>query len=131
MGFTTACIAQRRSTLVFCVNLAHVRDLTATFREAGVDARYVHAGTPAAERKALIADFRAGAFPVLLNCGELIVGSNDIQSSMMCSNIDRRHGHTQHRLYHCRQTDPFSKCLCSDGGCKVAPYPKMSLQMKY
>ncbi len=62
-------VAQRRSTLVFCVNLAHVRDLTATFREAGVDARYLHAATPAAERKALIADFRAGAFPVLLNCG--------------------------------------------------------------
>ena len=64
-------IAQRKSTLVFCVNLAHVRDLTAAFREAGVDARYLHAGTPAAERKALIADFRAGVFPVLLNCGEL------------------------------------------------------------
>ena len=61
--------ADRKSTLVFCVNLAHVRDLTNTFREAGVDARYVYAGTPAEERRALISGFKAGAFPVLLNCG--------------------------------------------------------------
>ncbi|THH01805.1 hypothetical protein EW026_g935 [Hermanssonia centrifuga] len=58
----------RKSTLVFCVNLAHVRDLTQAFRDAGVDARYVYSGTPAAERKALIAAFKAQGFPVLLNC---------------------------------------------------------------
>ncbi|KAI0094834.1 P-loop containing nucleoside triphosphate hydrolase protein [Irpex rosettiformis] len=68
--------SQRKSTLVFCVNLAHVRDLTATFREAGVDARYIHAGTPAPDRKALIADFRAGTFPVLLNCAILTEGAD-------------------------------------------------------
>ncbi len=54
---------------MFCVNLAHVRDLTQAFRDAGVDARYVYSGTPAAERKALIAAFKAQGFPVLLNCG--------------------------------------------------------------
>lgn len=62
--------AMRRSTLVFCVNLAHVRDLTDAFRRAGVDARYLHAGTPALERNTLISAFRAGEFPVLLNCGK-------------------------------------------------------------
>jgi ATP-dependent helicase IRC3 len=62
---------------VFCVNLAHVRDLTAAFRGAGVDARYVHAGTPAAERKSLLVDFQAGKFPVLLNCGQSIKSRND------------------------------------------------------
>lgn len=60
----------RQSTLVFCVNLAHLRELTNTFREAGIDARYVYSGTPAKERKELIEAFRAGTFPVLLNVGQ-------------------------------------------------------------
>lgn len=62
-------IAFRRSTLVFCVNLAHLRDLTAAFRNAGIDARYVYAATPASERKELIDAFRNGEFPILLNVG--------------------------------------------------------------
>ncbi|THH11226.1 hypothetical protein EW145_g819 [Phellinidium pouzarii] len=62
--------SNRRSTLVFCVNLVHLEDLTNTFRNAGVDARYVYANTPVAERRALINAFRAGEFPVLLNVGE-------------------------------------------------------------
>lgn len=61
--------ATRKSTLVFCVNLTHLRDLTQAFREAGVDARYVYSGTPATERRALVTSFRSGGFPVLLNCG--------------------------------------------------------------
>ena len=52
------------------MNLAHVRELTNMFRSAGVNAAYIHAGTPAAERKALITSFKAGEFPVLLNCGK-------------------------------------------------------------
>ena len=62
--------AGRKSTLVFCVNLHHLRELTNTFRAAGVNAAYIHAGTPAAERKALIGAFKSGEFPVLLNVGE-------------------------------------------------------------
>jgi len=68
--------ASRRSTLVFCVNLAHVRDLTNAFREAGIDARYVHSGTPSAERRDLITAFRASQFPVLLNCAILTEGTD-------------------------------------------------------
>ncbi|KAI0651935.1 P-loop containing nucleoside triphosphate hydrolase protein [Trametes meyenii] len=66
----------RKSTLVFCVNLAHVSKLTAAFREAGIDARYVHAGTAAAERKALVDGFRARTFPVLVNCAVLTEGAD-------------------------------------------------------
>ena len=61
--------ATRKSTLVFCVNVAHVHTLTQSFRQFGVDARYLHSGTPIAERKALVAMFKAGLFPVLVNCG--------------------------------------------------------------
>ena len=62
----------RKSTLVFCVNLSHVRELTQAFRDAGIDARYVHSKTPAAERKALVEGFKAGGYPVLVNCGLFI-----------------------------------------------------------
>lgn len=62
-------IGQRQSTLVFCVNIAHIRALTKAFQDFGVDARHLHSGTPAAERHALITAFKAGQYPVLVNCG--------------------------------------------------------------
>ncbi len=69
------CVADRKSTLVFCVNVAHVIALTAAFRDAGIDARYLHASTPAVERKALVEAFRAGKYPVLINCGTFFLGA--------------------------------------------------------
>ncbi|EGO03145.1 hypothetical protein SERLA73DRAFT_101266 [Serpula lacrymans var. lacrymans S7.3] len=66
----------RNTTLVFCVNLAHVRELTSTFRSYGIDARYLYSGTPTAERAALIQSFREGEFPVLVNCAILTEGTN-------------------------------------------------------
>ena len=74
----------RKSTLVFCVNLSHVRELTQTFRDAGIDARHVHSKTSAAERRLLIEDFKAGKYPVLVNCGSLSltpVASANLMSS--------------------------------------------------
>ncbi|GJE87676.1 DEAD/DEAH box helicase [Phanerochaete sordida] len=68
--------AGRKSTLVFCVNLHHLRELTNTFRAAGVNAAYIHAGTPTAERKALISAFKGGEFPVLLNVAILTEGTD-------------------------------------------------------
>ena len=61
--------ATRKSTLVFCVNVSHVVALTQTFRNHGIDARYVYSGTPVTERNDLITAFKAGVFRVLLNCG--------------------------------------------------------------
>ncbi|KAG6336098.1 hypothetical protein ID866_2995 [Astraeus odoratus] len=66
----------RKSTLVFCVNRAHVRNLTRVFQDFGIDARYVHAATPASERQALVADFKAGMYPVLVNCAILTEGAD-------------------------------------------------------
>ncbi|KAI0788480.1 P-loop containing nucleoside triphosphate hydrolase protein [Abortiporus biennis] len=68
--------ADRKTTLVFCVNLAHVRELTNAFRAAGVDARYIHSGTLMKERTALVSEFRAGTFPVLVNCAILTEGAD-------------------------------------------------------
>lgn len=67
---------ERKSTLVFCVNVAHVRNLTQMFAAFEVDARYVYAGTPLQERKQLIQDFRDGKFPVLINCAILTEGAD-------------------------------------------------------
>ena len=61
--------SDRKSTIVFAVNVAHVRELTQKFQSAGVDARYLYGGTSIPERNALIDGFKAGAFPVLVNCG--------------------------------------------------------------
>jgi len=66
----------RKSTIVFAVNVAHVRALTATFRSAGIDARYLYGGTPVPERNALIDGFKAGDFPVLINCALLTEGTD-------------------------------------------------------
>ncbi|KAF8807352.1 P-loop containing nucleoside triphosphate hydrolase protein [Phlegmacium glaucopus] len=68
--------ATRKSTLVFCVNIAHVHALTHTFRRYGVDARYLFSETPTVERKALIESFKAGQFPVLVNCAILTEGAD-------------------------------------------------------
>ncbi|KAK0478204.1 P-loop containing nucleoside triphosphate hydrolase protein [Armillaria novae-zelandiae] len=68
--------ATRKSTLVFCVNVAHVHLLTQAFRQFGIDARYIYAKTPAPERKALIAAFKAGKFPILVNCAILTEGAD-------------------------------------------------------
>lgn len=67
----------RQSTLVFCVDLAHVADMTAAFRAAGVDARFVTGNTKESERKALVEAFKAGEFPVIVNC-QLFTEGTDI-----------------------------------------------------
>ncbi|OAA32301.1 DEAD/DEAH box helicase [Moelleriella libera RCEF 2490] len=66
----------RKSTLVFCVDLAHVAGLTRTFREHGYDARFVTGETPKVERSAILEAFKQGRFPVLVNCGVFTEGTD-------------------------------------------------------
>lgn len=66
----------RKSTLVFCVDLNHVTSLCATFRRHGIDAKFITGDTPARVRSARLDEFRAGAFPVLLNCGVFTEGTD-------------------------------------------------------
>jgi ATP-dependent helicase IRC3 len=68
--------AERKSTLVFCVDLAHVASLTKTFRQYGVDARFVTGDTPTRERSERLNAFRKGEFPVLINCGVFTEGTD-------------------------------------------------------
>lgn len=66
----------RKSTLVFCVDLNHVRTLTATFRKHGVDARYITGATRKKDRGERLDAFKDRAFPVLLNCSVFTEGTD-------------------------------------------------------
>lgn len=66
----------RKSTLVFCVDLAHVASLTATFRQHGIDARFVTSDTHAKVRTERLEAFKTGKYPVLLNCGIFTEGTD-------------------------------------------------------
>lgn len=67
---------ERKSTLVFCVDVQHVVDLTATFRKHGIEARYVTADTPKRIRSQTLDAFRNQEFSVLLNCGIYTEGTD-------------------------------------------------------
>lgn len=67
---------ERKSTLVFCVDLAHVAGLTNTFRKYGIEAQFVTGDTPKPERSARLDAFRQGEFPVLVNCGVFTEGTD-------------------------------------------------------
>ncbi|CAK7197889.1 Putative ATP-dependent helicase IRC3 [Sporothrix eucalyptigena] len=66
----------RRSTLVFCVDLNHVSDLTQKFRQFGVDAQFVTGDTDKRERGSRLEAFKRGEFPVLVNCGVFTEGTD-------------------------------------------------------
>ncbi|KAK2606080.1 putative ATP-dependent helicase IRC3 [Conoideocrella luteorostrata] len=68
--------ADRNSTLVFCVDLAHVSGLTHKFQEYGFDARFVTGDTPKLERSEILEAFKKGEFPVLVNCGVFTEGTD-------------------------------------------------------
>ncbi|OJJ47038.1 hypothetical protein ASPZODRAFT_151615 [Penicilliopsis zonata CBS 506.65] len=67
---------ERKSTLVFCVDIAHVRGLTDTFRAHGIDARFITATTPKETRAEELRAFKEGEYPVLLNCGLFTEGTD-------------------------------------------------------
>ncbi|PLB46065.1 P-loop containing nucleoside triphosphate hydrolase protein [Aspergillus steynii IBT 23096] len=66
----------RKSTLVFCVDIEHARRLTEAFREIGVDARYITGKTDKKVRDQQLENFRNREFPVLLNCGLFTEGTD-------------------------------------------------------
>lgn len=67
---------QRKSTLVFCVDLDHVASLTSMFRKHGVDARYITGATKKRVRGERLDAFKKREFPVLLNCGVFTEGTD-------------------------------------------------------
>ncbi len=70
------CEGQRHSTLIFCVDRAHMRDVTELFVEQGVAAQFIHGGTEKHERAGLLRRFGNRQFPVLVNVGVLTEGTD-------------------------------------------------------
>lgn len=66
----------RKSTLVFCVDVNHAKELTQTFRDSGIDARYITAKTPREVRSEQLLAFQNQEYPVLLNCGLFTEGTD-------------------------------------------------------
>ncbi|EXJ89023.1 hypothetical protein A1O3_02087 [Capronia epimyces CBS 606.96] len=67
---------ERKSTLVFCVDLNHVASLTSSFRKHGIDARYITGSTKKKVRGERLEAFKNREFPVLLNCGVFTEGTD-------------------------------------------------------
>ena len=74
-----AAAGDRKSTLAFCVDLAHVAALTASFRAHGIDARFVTGDTAIDVRAERLASFKEGRFSVLLNCGIFTEGTDIVR----------------------------------------------------
>ena len=69
-------LGERRSTLIFCVDLDHVAAVTSAFRQAGIDARSISSLSRSHIRRDTIAAFGRGEFPVLVNCEVLTEGTD-------------------------------------------------------
>jgi ATP-dependent helicase IRC3 len=76
----------RKSTLVFCVDISHLTNLTAVFRKHGIDARYITGSTRKKERGERLDAFKRGEFPVLINCGVFTEGTDvpNIDCVLLC-----------------------------------------------
>ncbi|KAF9584040.1 hypothetical protein BGW38_007776 [Lunasporangiospora selenospora] len=67
---------ERKSTVVFAVDIEHVHSLTEAFRQYGYDARALSSKTGDDERAQLLKDFRDQKFPIIVNCGILTEGTD-------------------------------------------------------
>lgn len=84
--------ADRRSTLVFGVDLDHVANLVQAFRDFGVDARSVSSRSHPRDRRETLRAFMEGEFPVLVNC-QVLTEAADIPC------VSRHTGHTGSSLH--------------------------------
>lgn len=66
--------ADRKSWLVFCAGVAHVRSITALMRMRGVSCDAIMGDTELGLRDKLIAQFKAGGLRCLVSCGVLTTG---------------------------------------------------------
>lgn len=65
----------RKSTVVFAVDIEHLETLTRVFREYGYDARGLSSKTDDGERAKMLREFREQKFPIIVNCGILTEGT--------------------------------------------------------
>ena len=66
----------RKATLIFCVDVKHIHDLTNTFRRHGIESYFVTGESATKARSATLDAFKRGEYPVLLNCGVFTEGTD-------------------------------------------------------
>lgn len=66
----------RKSTIVFCASLACVNVVVAAFTKADYQTHAISSLTPERDRKRIMADFKAGQFPILIKCLVLTEGAD-------------------------------------------------------
>ena len=59
--------ANGKSAICYCVNIEHSKSVAERFNQAGISAAHVDADTDKAERRKIVANFKAGNFKVLCN----------------------------------------------------------------
>ncbi|KAJ3094472.1 hypothetical protein HK100_006123, partial [Physocladia obscura] len=64
----------RKATLIFAVDVQHIKDLVALFAEHGYLAKGLDGKTPRSQREKILSGFTAGEFNILINCGILTEG---------------------------------------------------------
>ncbi|KAF9541746.1 hypothetical protein EC957_002704 [Mortierella hygrophila] len=74
-SYMTYC-GERKSTVVFAVDIAHLETLAETFRKYGYDARGLSSKTNDNDRAKMLKDFKKQKFPVIVNCGILTEGTD-------------------------------------------------------
>jgi ATP-dependent helicase IRC3 len=69
--------ARGRRTIVFCVDVAHARDMQRAFSKAGIRAGAVWGELPREERQAVLKQFSVGEIDVITNCNLLTEGFDE------------------------------------------------------
>ncbi|MFN8627576.1 MAG: DEAD/DEAH box helicase [Candidatus Binatia bacterium] len=70
-------LAAHRRCIVFCVNVAHARDVAAVFQDAGIRAAAVWGAMPKEDRRTTLARLSSGALEVVTNCNVLTEGFDE------------------------------------------------------
>jgi ATP-dependent helicase IRC3 len=70
-------LAEGRRAIVFCVDVAHAREVSDTFAAAGLRASAVWGEMPREERRAILAKFSSGEIDVVTNCNLLTEGFDE------------------------------------------------------
>lgn len=75
-----------KSTLVFAVDIEHVRSLNEAFLKRGIKSAYVISGCDSQENERIIQSFKDGEYEVLVNCNMLTEGADipNIDCILLC-----------------------------------------------
>jgi DNA repair protein RadD len=69
-------IGQRKSIIVFCIDISHCKHVSEEMRKYGIDAPYIIGSTPIKERTRLVEEFKAGRIQWLLSVDCFFEGFN-------------------------------------------------------